>query len=569
MRGLGGLPAPGRITSNFLQPSAFATYRLQYFDKRCNVLIPRQPERCFYIMSSYIVLSRRYRPRKFCEVLGQDATVLTLKNAIKNRRTAHAYLFCGSRGTGKTTLARILAKALNCSQPDDDFEPCGTCPSCQEIASSSSIDVLEIDGASNRGIDDIRQINETVGYAPSSGKYKIYIIDEVHMLTKEAFNALLKTLEEPPKQVKFFFATTEPNKVPPTILSRCQRFNIRRISPENILMKMQLMLQDLNYRADEEALAMIAHASEGGLRDAESLLDQIISFTDGEITTKDVADILGITPKEVYRKLDTAARDGHFPAAFEIAHELFFSGKDANQFIEGLIEHYRNLLIIKIGDSNHQRTLFSENERAWLTASAGYYSTEQCLTILDLLIHEQAQMKHAVSQQIVLENLLLRLIRSMHRLSVDVLVKRLTELERKLESEKSSPSSTLAAISKPTPASSVPPPSPLPKQEVRTAPAPLAAGSKLKEGSSPASNTPKLPEATLLSLIEDPTPSAADLGLKKAPAAQAVPPPLQAEGASKTKALSSNKAEAFQKQNKRDTLLQFAAVELGGTLQKK
>ena len=215
-------------------------------------------------MADYQVIARKYRPQTFADVLGQSPIVTTLKNAIKKNRLAHAYLFCGSRGTGKTTLARVFAKALNCLQPTQDGEPCNQCTSCRGIVSGSSMDVLEIDGASNRGIEDIRQINETVGYATSSGKYKIYIIDEVHMLTKEAFNALLKTLEEPPAKVLFFFATTEPHKVLPTILSRCQRFNLSRISPQLIVNKLARIAKDLNAVAEEEALHMIATRAEIG-----------------------------------------------------------------------------------------------------------------------------------------------------------------------------------------------------------------------------------------------------------------------------------------------------------------
>src|SRR3984957_4201366 len=232
-------------------------------------------------MPEYQVLARKYRPQSFQEVLGQEAIITTLKNAIKNNRLAHAYLFCGSRGTGKTTLARIFAKALNCQRPTEDLEPCNVCESCKEITSGSSLDVLEIDGASHRGIDDVRQINDTVGYSCASGKYKIYIIDEVHMLTKEAFNALLKTLEEPPPKVKFFFATTEPHKIPATILSRCQRFNLRRISPSLIVQKLQRIAQDVKAEIDPEALHLIANMADGALRDAESLLDQVLSFTEG------------------------------------------------------------------------------------------------------------------------------------------------------------------------------------------------------------------------------------------------------------------------------------------------
>ena len=274
-------------------------------------------------MPHYQVIARKYRPQTFQEVLGQDAIVTTLKNAIRNQRLAHAYLLCGSRGTGKTTLARVFAKALNCQAPTADGEPCGLCSSCKEIATGHSLDVLEIDGASHRGIDDIRRINETVGYASSSGRYKIYIIDEVHMLTKEAFNALLKTLEEPPPRVIFLFATTEPHKVLPTVLSRCQRFNLNRIPITTIVSKLRRIAQEQNIDVEEEALHLLARRADGGLRDAESLFDQIIAFNEGAITTTTVAHVFGMMPKETLFALDLAGKEGRLSAAFDIAHNLF------------------------------------------------------------------------------------------------------------------------------------------------------------------------------------------------------------------------------------------------------
>src|SRR3989344_5068218 len=231
----------------------------------------------------YQVIARKYRPQSFSDVVGQGPAVTTLKNAIRFDKVAHAYLFCGSRGVGKTTLARLFAKALNCSSPTSDLEPCNECPSCVEITSGQSLDVIEIDGASNRGIDDIRQINETVGYAPALGKYKIYIIDEVHMLKKEAFNALLKTLEEPPEKAKFFFATSEPHKGLPTIISRCQRFDLARIQPSLIASKLGSIARDLNRDVEPAALHLIASFAEGSLRDAESLFDQILCFAQNQI----------------------------------------------------------------------------------------------------------------------------------------------------------------------------------------------------------------------------------------------------------------------------------------------
>ena len=237
------------------------------------------------VRESYQTFTRKYRPQKFQEVVGQEAIVTTLKNAIRLKRSAHAYLFSGSRGVGKTTLARLFAKALNCQNLDGQIEPCNECVSCKEIASSRSMDVIEIDGASNRGIDDMRQINETITYAPARG-YKIYIIDEVHMLTKEAFNALLKTLEEPPPAVKFFFATTEAHKVLPTIISRCQRFDLTQISHESIVTKLQAIAKESSREVEEEAMHLIARFSEGSLRDAESFLDQIFCFEEGPLQPK-------------------------------------------------------------------------------------------------------------------------------------------------------------------------------------------------------------------------------------------------------------------------------------------
>jgi DNA polymerase-3 subunit gamma/tau len=385
-------------------------------------------------MPEYQVLARKYRPQSFLEVLGQPAIVTTLKNAIKFNRLAHAYLFCGSRGTGKTTLARVFAKALNCQSPTDDGEPCNHCSSCREIASGHSLDVLEIDGASHRGIDDIRQINETVGYAAASGKYKIYIIDEVHMLTKEAFNALLKTLEEPPPKVLFLFATTEPHKVLPTILSRCQRFNLSRIPTENIIGKLRKIAQELNVDVEDEALRLLAHRADGGLRDAESLFDQIIAFHEGHITAKTISDVLGIVPRETLFTLDQAGKEGRLSVAFDIAHQIFTEGKDIAHFVETMTEHFRTLLLIKLSGSQSSLLQLSEADIKRYEASSKLYSHEQCLTILDFLIESQHQIRFQPSSRIALEAILLRIMRTHQRLPVEFLVRRLNELEQAIAS---------------------------------------------------------------------------------------------------------------------------------------
>ncbi len=366
----------------------------------------------------YQVLARKYRPQAFSDVVGQEAVVTTLKNAIRFDKIAHGYLFCGSRGVGKTTLARLFAKALNCQSLSSDLEPCSRCPSCLEIASGQSLDVIEIDGASNRGIDDIRQINETVGYAPSHGKYKIYIIDEVHMLTKEAFNALLKTLEEPPEKAKFFFATTEPHKVLPTIISRCQRFDLARIQPKLITTKLQQIATDLSRTVDPEALLLIANFAEGSLRDAESLFDQILCFAEDTITAATVRLSLGLVPHELFTSLDQAFSNYHLPYAFELVDQLFQTGKDLAHFLEQLIEHYRNLILAKM-----------QNREA-----VKLYTQQQLLHILDLLIQAEANFQKSVFQRITLESILLQIIRSKNRIPVEVLVRKLTEHADKLPS---------------------------------------------------------------------------------------------------------------------------------------
>jgi DNA polymerase-3 subunit gamma/tau len=365
----------------------------------------------------YQIIPRKYRPQAFSSIVGQEAIVITLKNAIRLQRLAHAYLFCGPKGTGKTTLARLFAKALNCKHLDNNEEPCNQCPSCLEITSGHSLDVLEIDGASNRGIDDIRQINETIGYAPASGKYKIYIIDEVHMLTKEAFNALLKTLEEPPAHVKFFFATTEPHKVLPTIISRCQRFDLSRISEEAMQQKLAWIAQDLKVEIGKDTLQLIIDRAEGSLRDAESLLDQVICSLPSPITFDAAANLLGITPRAFFLDLDQAIHQGNLSFAFELAEKIFASGKDLGYFMEALMEHFRHIL------------------KQTLQNKPSPYTQEHCLYILDFLIDWHQQMAKVPFKRIGLETALLHLIRSPHRLSIDTLVRRLVQLEKPQEKQ--------------------------------------------------------------------------------------------------------------------------------------
>lgn len=492
----------------------------------------------------YQVIARKYRPQTFGEVKGQDPIVTTLKNAMKNKRLAHAYLFCGSRGTGKTTLARLFAKALNCPHRTETGDPCNECASCKEITYGNSLDVLEIDGASHRGIDDIRQINETVGYATATGGYKIYIIDEVHMLTKEAFNALLKTLEEPPPRVMFFFATTEPHKMLPTILSRCQRFNLSRLPIKAIVDKLQAICQDLGVRIQEEALRLIADHAEGGMRDAESLLDQIISFHEDEINVETVVSILGIMSRESLFALDKAGKEGHLAMAFELAHQVFSQGKDIVHFVESLTDHFRHILMIKMGEKTASFINLSDQERQKYEISAKIYTQEQALTILEDLIQAQQQIRFLPSSKTGLEAILLKILRSHQRIPIEFLVRRLTELEQ--------------ALGQPAPVSPTLPATPPPV-------------------------SPAAKQAPSSSISIDPTPTPSDLGRKSKPtplppAAEDIPRRQAAEispkqnleppQASAAKPAASNSLPKLQAKDqlRLDTLLQFAAVELEGTI---
>jgi len=300
---------------------------------------------------SYLVLSRKYRPQKFDEIIGQKHVTQTLQNALKSERLSHAYILSGPRGVGKTTTARILAKSLNCTE-GEIAEPCGTCEICKEITEGRSLDVLEIDGATYRGIDKIRDdLQDYLRHPPMKSKYKVVIIDEVHMLTKEAFNALLKTLEEPPPNVVFIFATTQPNKVPPTILSRCQRFDFKRIPSAEIIEALKEISAEESIKIDENSLILISRKADGGMRDALSLLDQVISFSNGDIEYESIVPMLGVVKEEVFFSITDLATTGNSEAAMNLVEDLMSQGHDPQTLVMGLLEHLRSLLIVHTAQS--------------------------------------------------------------------------------------------------------------------------------------------------------------------------------------------------------------------------
>jgi DNA polymerase-3 subunit gamma/tau len=334
--------------------------------------------------TNYLVFARKFRPQAFEEIVGQEPIATTLKNAISKNRIAQSFLFTGPRGVGKTSTARILAKALNCEN-GPAAEPCNKCSACTEITNGNSLDVLEIDGASNRGIEEIRSLRENVKFKPASGRFKVYIIDEVHMLTGEAFNALLKTLEEPPEHVKFIFATTEVHKVPLTILSRCQRFNFKRIPTNEIAQKLKEITKKEKIKASEKVLFMIAKAADGSLRDGESLLDQLTSFSDGEIKESDVIFSLGLTAEDIYADLLNALKQKNSEETLKIINRITSEGADLVQFARGMLELFRDLLVTQAGGSEHTMVEGTAEWCADLKKFSGFFSREELLFSLALL----------------------------------------------------------------------------------------------------------------------------------------------------------------------------------------
>ncbi len=377
---------------------------------------------------TYQVIARKYRPMTFDDVVGQNHVTSTLRNAIATNRVAHAYLFSGTRGCGKTTTARILARALNCISPQN-YNPDNTCQLCVEILEGRSLDVIEIDGASNRGVDEIRNLRDSVRYTPVHGKYKVYIIDEVHMLTKEAFNALLKTLEEPPPHVVFIFATTEVHKMPMTILSRCQRFDFRRIPVSDIVTNLKAIAEAETISVEPEALQIIAKRADGSLRDAQSIFEQVRSFCGATITAKELLDAFHVVDTDVYFQLTSVIRQHDATAAIELLNSIVQGGYDIREFVGGFVEHLRNLLIVK-STTSHQVLEISETYRQKYNTEAKDFDELDLLRYLRLATELEQTLRWASQPRYRLEASILQMVYMDKTIHIQQLLSLLEEVKK-------------------------------------------------------------------------------------------------------------------------------------------
>lgn len=382
---------------------------------------------------SYTALYRKFRPQEFEDVKGQDHIVTTLKNQIKAERVGHAYLFCGTRGTGKTTIAKIFAKAVNCEHPVDG-SPCGECPSCKSIAAGNSMNVIEIDAASNNGVENIRQIREEVAYSPTEGKYKVYIIDEVHMLSIGAFNALLKTLEEPPSYVIFILATTESHKIPITILSRCQRYDFRRISIDTIAERLQELMETEQVEVEDKAIRYVAKAADGSMRDALSLLDQCIAFYLGQKLTYDnVLEVLGAVDTEIFSRLLRGVLKEDVAGAIRLLEELVIEGRELGQFVNDFTWYLRNLLLVKGCDEMEEILDVSSENLALLKEEAQMIDAEVLMRYIRIFSELSNQVKYSSQKRILIEIALIKLCKPSMESTKDSISDRLAKLERRMD----------------------------------------------------------------------------------------------------------------------------------------
>ncbi len=381
---------------------------------------------------SYLVLARKYRPQTFDEIVMQDHITRTLTNAIVSNRVAHAILFSGPRGTGKTTVARILAKAMNCKEGPIPV-PCNVCRSCVEITTGNAVDVFEIDGASNNSVDQVRELRENVKYMPAHSLYKIYVIDEVHMLSLAAFNALLKTLEEPPSHVMFIFATTEPQKIPITILSRCQHHDFRRIDLESISTHLETICSKENVDIAIESLRLIAHEAGGSMRDALSLLDQVMTCSDGALSHPRVLELLGVLDRKIIFDLSAAIFSNDTKGLLDMVEEIYASGHDMKKLYQDLIEHFRNLLVVKIGDKIDRLVHLSADEVRSMSEQVKGVSEIFLNQVFNILFEEESTIRFAVQPKLALEMILMKVMQIKPALSIDILIEKLDNLRKEIQ----------------------------------------------------------------------------------------------------------------------------------------
>ncbi len=375
---------------------------------------------------SYLVLARKYRPQTFDEIFAQDHITQILKNTIELDRTAHAYLFTGPRGVGKTSLARIFAKSLNCLANGPTIDPCNKCENCLEITAGTSADVIEIDGASNTGVEDIRELQKELMYSPANSLYKIYIIDEVHMLSKNAFNALLKTLEEPPKNVIFIFATTEPHKVIATIISRCQRFDFKRIPIPDIISRLQEICELEKISIDREALFMIAKKADGSMRDAQSLMDQVLAYGKEHIALTDILAIFGIVHFDIYHKIMNYIAEENVTDIIKLLHDVLEKGNDVQEFINGLLDYIRNLLLIKVKIAVPTMSAAIVKEMETLSSK---FSENDFLYLMSILVKAKMDIKNSTNPILVTEMTFIKIAKLHKLLALDDILNNLKKQE--------------------------------------------------------------------------------------------------------------------------------------------